>query len=262
MTQNQVLFHNIRLNKIYVTDVFEFLKILPDNTIDLAIIDPPYNLKITDWDTFKSEKSFMDFSIAWIDAFLPKLKLTSSFYIFNTPYNVALFLNYLITKNVFFQNIITWYKKDGLSYSKRRYNNNQETILFCTMDKKKYYFDYDSIRVPYLSTERMKHASKKGILKNGRRWFPNERGRLCPDVWEITSERHKKKINGKTTKLNHPTPKPAEMIERMIKASSKENDVVLDLFSGTGITSLIAHKLNRNYIGCEKNVEYLDEYFI
>lgn len=47
----------------------------------------------------------------------------------------------------------------------------------------------------------------------------------------------------------------------MIKASSKENDVVLDLFSGTGITSLVAHKLNRNYIGCEKNVEYLDEYF-
>ena len=48
------------------------------------------------------------------------------------------------------------------------------------------------------------------------------------------------------------------MIERMIKASSKQGDLVLDLFSGTGITSLVASELGRKFIGCEANVEYLD----
>lgn len=171
---------------------------------------------------------------------LPKLKTSASFYIFNTPYNCALFLNHLQNKKVYFQNFISWYKKDGLSYTKRRYNNNQESILFYTMDSKKYYFDYESIRIPYDSTERIAHATKKGILKNGKRWYPNQNGKLCTDVWEITSERHKNKINGKVVKQNHPTPKPKEMIERMIKASSKSGDLVLDLFSGTGTTSIIA----------------------
>jgi site-specific DNA-methyltransferase (adenine-specific) len=143
-----------------------------------------------------------------------------------------------------------------MSAVKTKYNNNQETILFYTMSKD-YYFDYESIRIPYVSTERMLAASKKGILKNGKRWFPNPNGKLCPDVWEIVSERHKQKENGRVKKLNHPTPKPKEMINRMIIASSKPGDIILDLFSGSGTTSLCAKALNRNYIGCELN-DYLD----
>ena len=145
-----------------------------------------------------------------------------------------------------------------MSANKRRYNGNQESILFYTMNTKNYYFDYESIRVPYDSAKRIEHASKKGILKNGKRWFPNPNGKLCPDVWEFASVRHTNKVAGKVVKQNHPTPKPREMIERMIKASSKQGDLVLDLFSGTGITSLVASELGRKFIGCEANVEYLD----
>lgn len=245
------------LNKIYIEDVFSFLESLPDSSIDLAIIDPPYNLKIATWDSFKSQKAFLEFSFKWIDLMLLKLKQSASFYIFNTPYNCALFLNFLQGK-AHFQNFICWYKKDGLSASKRRYNSNQESILFYTMSEKNYYFDCESIRVPYDSTQRIAHAAKKGILKNGKRWFPNPQGKLCPDVWEIVSERHKNKVGGKVVKQNHPTPKPREMIERMIKASSKEGDIVLDLFAGSGTTSLVARDLKRRFIGCEENLEYLN----
>ena len=245
------------LGKIFLGDVFEFLARLPDSCIDLAVIDPPYNLKVAHWDSFKSQKAFLDFSFSWIDALLPKLKPTGSFYIFNTPYNCALFLHYLQGK-AHFQNFICWYKKDGLSASKKRYNSNQESILFYTMSAREYYFDCESIRVPYDSTKRIEHASKKGILKNGKRWYPNPNGKLCPDVWEIVSTRHKNKVAGKVIKQSHPTPKPREMIERIIKASSKKGDVVLDLFSGTGITSLVARDLEREFIGCEVNREYLD----
>lgn len=255
---NTLCLNDLNLNKIYAQDIFDFLKTLPDECADLAIIDPPYNLKVASWDTFKSQKDFLEFSFAWIDAFLPKLKKTGSFYIFNTPYHCALFLHYLQGK-AHFQNFICWHKKDGLSASKRRYNSNQESILFYTMSEKEYYFDCESIRVPYDSTKRIEHANKKGILKNGKRWYPNPNGKLCPDVWEIVSERHKNKINGKVIKQNHPTPKPREMIERMIKASSKKGDLVLDLFSGTGITSLVARDLGRNFIGCERDTCYLND---
>lgn len=247
----------LSLNKIYIKDIFSFLDSLPNKCADLAIIDPPYNLKVASWDSFKSQSAFLDFSFAWIDKMLPKLKDTGSFYIFNTPYNCALFLHHLQGK-AHFQNFICWHKKDGLSASKRRYNSNQESILFYTMDSKGYYFDCESVRIPYDSTKRIEHATKKGILKNGKRWYPNPNGKLCPDVWEIVSERHKNKVNGKVMKQNHPTPKPREMIERMIKASSKKGDLVLDLFSGSGTTSIVARDLGREFVGCEANKEYLD----
>lgn len=242
---------------IYIGDIFSFLESLPDSCIDLAIIDPPYNLGVASWDSFRNEKEFLDFSFAWIDSMLPKLKNSASFYIFNTPRNCALFLNHLQGK-AYLQNWITWYKKDGFSANKRRFNIAQESILFYAMDSKKYYFDSEIIRIPYDSKERIAHAYKKGILKNGKRWYPNINGKLCPDVWEISSERHKRKLNGKIIKLNHPTPKPRVMIERMIQASSKEGGLILDLFAGTGMTSLCARDLERKFIGCEKNKEYVD----
>ena len=243
----------LQINTIYQQDILDFLRQLPNQSADLAIIDPPYNLGIADWDTFASEQEFLDFSFSWIDAMIPKLKPHASFYLFNTPTNCALFYHHLRGKAVL-QNWITWYKKDGMSASKKRFNNAQETILFYTMHKKDYYFDCESVRIPYQSTQRIAHAKNKGILKNGKRWFPNPNGKLCLDVWEIVSERHKNKVHGKTMKMSHPTPKPREMIERMLLASSKEGDLVLDLFSGTGIVSKVAQELSRNFLGCDKYV--------
>jgi site-specific DNA-methyltransferase (adenine-specific) len=116
------------------------------------------------------------------------------------------------------------------------------------MNKDKYTFNYDDVREPYESHERMATAKSKGILKNGKRWFPNENGRLCSDVWHFTSERHKNKINGKVVKMDHVTPKPKDMIERIILASSNVDDIIMDPFVGMGTTAIVAKKLNRNYI--------------
>lgn len=247
----------MKTNKIYCMDAIKFLERLPDNFVDLAVIDPPYNLKKADWDTFASEKDFFKFTFNWIDKLIPKLKEDASLYIFNTPYNSAFILQYLIQKGLIFQNWITWDKRDGLGSAKRKYSNEQETILFFTKSRK-HTFNYEDIRVPYESEERIKHASKKGILKNGKRWFPNPRGRLCGEVWHITSERHKNKVNGKVIQMAHLTPKPLEMIERIIKASSNEGDLVLDCFMGIGTTAIACKKLNRNFIGCEINKDYVE----
>lgn len=245
----------LKINDIYNLDCFDFLKQIDDNSVDLAVIDPPYNMHKADWDTFKSQNQFLEFTYKWIDALLPKLKQNGSLYIFNTPYNSAFILQYLVSKGMFFQNWITWDKRDGLGASKRKFSNGQETVLFFTKSNK-HIFNYNDVRVPYESTDRIAHAVEKGILKNGKRWFPNPEGRFCGEVWHITSERHKRKVNGKVQKLGHLTPKPHELIERIIKASSKKGDLVLDCFVGSGTTAVVAKKLGRNFIASDKDKNY------
>ena len=186
---------------------------------------------------------------------IPKLKSTGSLYVFNTPFNAAYMLKFLAEEKMFFRNWIVWNKKDGMSAPKRQYANAQEAILFFTKSQE-HVFNYDDIRVPYESTSRIKYAQTSGILKNGKRWHPNSKGKLCTEVWHFSGERHKNKINGKTQKMPHLTPKSFDMIERMITASSNEGDLVLDCFMGSGTTALASRKLKRDYIGCENNEIY------
>ena len=122
----------LKINKIYNLDCFDFLNKIDNNSINLAVIDPPYNMSKADWDTFKSHKDFLDFTYKWIDTLLPKLNQNGSLYIFNTPFNSAYILQYLVSKNMVFQNWITWDKRDGLGTSKKKYSNGQESILFFT----------------------------------------------------------------------------------------------------------------------------------
>jgi site-specific DNA-methyltransferase (adenine-specific) len=150
----------LKQNAIYNMDCLDFLTSIDDGFADIAIIDPPYNMKKADWDTFKSEKSFFDWTFLWIDTLLPKIKETGSLYIFNTPYNCAFILQHLISRKMKFQNWITWDKRDGLGSAKTKYSNGQESILFFTKSAK-HIFNYDEIRVPYESTERMIAAEKK-----------------------------------------------------------------------------------------------------
>ncbi|MDR2115574.1 MAG: site-specific DNA-methyltransferase, partial [Planctomycetaceae bacterium] len=100
--------------------------------------------------------------------------------------------------------------------------------------------------------------SQKGILKNGKRWFPNPNGRYCGEVWHFPSERHVTKVNGKLQKLPHVTPKPLAIIERIIKASSNKGDLVLDCFMGSGTTAIAAQKLERNFIGADSDKTYVE----
>lgn len=247
----------MKMNTIYEKDVFDFLKSVDRDSVDLAVIDPPYNMSKAKWDTFKSQKAFLDFTFKWIDELLPTLKDTASIYIFNTPYNSAYILKYLVEKGLVFQNWITWDKRDGFNASTKRYTHGQETILFFTKSKN-YTFNSDDVRVPYESTDRIVAAQKTGLLKNGKRWFPNPNGRLCGEVWHIASERHKQKINGKVQKMEHLTPKPKEMIERIILASSNKDDLVLDCFVGSGTTAICAKSLGRNYICSDNSAEYVE----
>lgn len=246
----------MKINTIEMKDVFDYLDGVENNSIDLAIIDPPYNLNRGDWDKFESLQDFLCFTKSYLIKVVEKLSSSGSLYIFNTARNSAYILIILEKLGMKFRNWIVWYKKDGFSSCKNKYVNNQETVLFFTKSDK-YTFNFNAIREPYASTERIAVASKNGILKNGKRWFPNPNGKLCSDVWTFTSVRLLNKQRGKTVKQDHPTPKPELMIERMVLASSNEHDIVMDLFSGSGTTAYVAKKLNRNFTGCENDPAYI-----
>ena len=196
------------LDKIQVGDYSKLLKVIPDHSVDLICVDPPYNMSKAEWDTFSSEKEFLAFTYKWISDVEKKLKPGGSFYIFNTPKNSAYILTYLESIGFTFQNWITWNKKDGFSSTKKKFLPEQETIIYVTKPGGKVTFNADPVRVPYESTERIEAAKTKGILKNGKRWYPNQSGRLCPDVWVITSDRHVNKKNGRVKTALHPTVKP------------------------------------------------------
>lgn len=245
------------LNKIYKSDYRNLLQKIPNNSIDLVCVDPPYNLKKADWDSFDSDSDFLQFTQNWIRLTIPKLKPGGSFYVFNTPRNSAYILAYLEKSGLVFQNWITWNKKDGFSSTKKKFLPEQETILYFTKPGGEITFNADGVRIPYESKERIEAAKYRGIIKNGKRWFPNKDGRLCPDVWQISSERHSQKENGKVKKALHPTVKPIALMERIVLASSAEGDVVLDIFAGSGSTLVAAKKHKRNFIGCESNTDYV-----
>ena len=246
----------MRINEVFRMDAADFLRCrVDDDSVDLAIVDPPYNLHKAEWDCFDGHEDFLAFTFGWLDLLLPKLRETGSLYVFNTPFNAAYILRHLAERGMTFRNWIVWDKRDGFSAPRKQYAGGQEAILFFTKNGA-HTFNRDDIRMPYLSTERMRYAEKTGILKDGKRWHPNPKGRLCTDVWHFSSERHKNKENGRTPKMPHLTPKPLDMIARMIKASSNERDLVLDCFMGSGTTAVASRRLNRNFIGCENNPEY------
>ena len=246
----------LELNEIHHLDCFELLAKLEDSKVDLAVIDPPYNMKKAEWDTFESDASFFEFTYSWIDSLIPKLKPNGSLYIFNTPYNSAFILQYLVSKGLIFQNWITWDKRDGMGGARRRFSSGQETILFFTKGRR-HTFNYEDVRVPYESTKRIAHAKIKGILKNGKRWYPNPNGRLCGEVWHFTSARHNNKVNGRVKKMGHATPKPLGLIERIIRASTNPGDLVLDCFVGTGTTAVAAQRQGRDFICSDKDANYV-----
>ncbi|CAB4710614.1 unannotated protein [freshwater metagenome] len=245
------------IDRVFLGDYQKILNKVPNSSIDLICVDPPYNMKKADWDTFDSDSDFLEFTKKWIKDIDPKLKPGGAFYIFNTPRNCSYILGFLESLGYEFQNWITWNKKDGFSSTKKKFLPEQETILYMVKPGGTITFNSEQVRIPYESTERIEAAKKKGIIKNGKRWFPNEAGRLCPDVWTISSDRHVNKIAGRTSKADHPTIKPLALIERIVLASSNPGDVVLDIFAGSGTTLVAAAKNDRKFIGIDSNEGYV-----
>ncbi len=237
------------LDQVLNQDALEGMKLLPDESIDLVVADPPYNLgKDYGNDSDKREsEAFLKWTEDWLTLAISKLKSNGSLYIFTTwRYSPEIFV-FLKSKMLMLNEIIWDRRVPSMGGSTRRYSSVHDTIGFFAKSKD-HYFDLDSIRIPY--DEETKKARSRSIFV-GKKWL--EVGYNPKDLWSV-SRLHR--IHAE--REDHPTQKPLEVVERMIRASCPENGVVLDPFAGTGTTAVACLLNKRRYITYELNPEYYE----
>jgi len=228
-------------------DFFEGIGRVRDASVDLVVADPPYGLGKdygNDSDHLSGE-AYMSFSRRWIDAVIPKLKSTGSLYVFLTwKYSPEVF-SYLKSRVLMVNEIIWDRKVPSMGGSTRKYSSVHDTIgLFAR--SKDYYFNLDSVRIPY--DPKTKKARTRSIFI-GKKWL--EIGYNPKDMWSV-ARLHRQDPE----REDHPTQKPLEIIERMVLASAPPGGLVLDPFMGSGTTAVAALGQGRRFFGFELNPDY------
>ena len=232
--------------KLIQGDSLSILKKIEQKSVDMIFADPPYflsgdgiscsagkmvSVKKGVWDEKIEIKEKHKFNKKWIRLCKEILKDNGTIWISGTMHNIYSIGMALEEEGFKIINNITWRKLNPPpNISCRAFVHSTETILWAKKDikKAKHKFNY----------ELMREMNNNKQMK---------------DVWETSLTKPSEKKCGK-----HPTQKPIALLEKIILASTDEGDLILDPFNGSGTTGIVANKLNRKYIGIEKEKEYLD----
>lgn len=235
-----------QLNQIIQGDCLTLLRDIPDNSVDIAFADPPFNLK-KKYNSTKDSlalQEYLDWCEQWIGEMVRVTKPTGSIFLHNIPKWLT-YYTVILNKVAYFKHWISWDAPTspmGKSLQPSHYG-----ILFYAKDTKQNKF-YE-IRYPH------KRCRKCGYLHKdygGKKRMLHPFGPLLSDVWtDIHRVKHNKYRD------DHPCQLPIHLLERVILMSTDEGDIVLDPFSGTGTTALAAKRLGRNFIGLELDKEYV-----
>lgn len=234
---------------IYHGDAIEVLRQIPNESIDLIFVDPPYNIG-KDFagrkDKWETDEAYLKWCYEWIDLCISKLKPNGSIYLMTSTQFMPYFDLYVRDKLTILSRIVWTYDSSG-AQAKKFYGSMYEPILFCVKNKNNYTFNSKDIMVEAKSGSQRKLIDYR---KNPPQPYNSEK--VPGNVWNFVRVRYRM-----DEYENHPTQKPISLLERIIKASSNEGDVVLDPFSGTFTTCYVAKQLNRKFIGIEIQEEYL-----
>jgi len=239
---------------LYLGDCLEVLKQFPESHFDMIFADPPYHLSNGGftchagkrvsvnkgkWDESKGIKEDFDFHLKWIKACKRVLKPSGTIWISGTYHSIYACGFALQLAGYKILNDIAWYKPNASpNLSCRYFTASHETLIWARKDPKgKHTFNY----------ERMKNGNwhKEDILKKP--------GKQMRSVWAIGTPKAIEKKFGK-----HPTQKPIDLLKRVVLASTKENDLILDPFTGSSTTGLVAYLYGRRFIGIDTEKKYLD----
>ena len=243
------------LGKLYKEDSLSFLSALASNSIDLIFADPPYNIKKAEWDSFASQKEYVDWSMQWITEASRVLKLSGSLYICGFSEILA---DIKWSSSKLFEGCkwLVWFYRNKANLG-NDWGRSHESILHFRKSKK-FQFNIDEVRIPYnehtlkypvrsqAETSQYGKGSKKKYV-----WEPNPLGAKPKDVLEIPTI-----ANGAWERFPHETQKPVELLRRIVLSSSKVGDTVLDPFGGSGTTYAVAEAYERKWIGIEKEERY------
>lgn len=232
-------------------DLFDCLDNIPNDFFSLIIIDPPYNLdKNFHGLKFSSMKSdvFEDYLRSWFYKVCDKLKPNGSLYMCG-DWKCSSSMQRVIEEKLTIINRITWQREKGRG-AKTNWKNGMEDIWFAVKNKNDYYFDVESVKMkrkviaPYRTEGKPKDwcETEDG---NFRITYPsNFWDDISIPFWSMPEN------------TDHPTQKPEKLYAKLILASSKEGDYILDPFLGSGTSAVVARKLNRHFCGIEINKEY------
>ena len=241
-------------NKIYQGDSLELLKEIEDNSIDLIVCDGPYGVTENEWDKISN---IQEYNLNLIKIFSKILKPGGSLYLFGKDDCID-FIDYRPYLKL--NRKIIWYQPSRLAQGRKNYTNNYDLICYFSKGQAKT-FNLDDIRVPQLvELEHRLRCEKVPSVRNGKygKTKFNEKGKNPGDVWGDIKQLTYKSKELISRNLLNTIQKPEKLIERIIKASSNEGDVVLDPFMGVGTTAVVCKKLNRNFIGFEINPDYIE----
>ncbi len=237
------------INKLVNGDSLRELKKIPDETFDLIFADPPYNLQLKGeltrpdrskviavrdkWDQFKNFKRYDDFTFAWLNECKRVLKKNGAIWVIGSYHNIFRVGTIIQNLGFWILNDVIWNKKNPMpNFRGTRFTNAHETLIWASKsEKSKYTFNYQSLKC--LNDDLQMRSNWNLPICNG-------------------AERLKR--NGKKV---HSTQKPESLLHRILLATTKKKDLVLDPFLGSGTTAAVAKKLGRNYFGIEKDKGYL-----
>lgn len=234
------------LVSLHIMDCCDFLKSLPDESVQLVCIDPPYNLDLADWDVYGD---YIQWAAKWIDESYRVLSRDGSMVIFGGMQfrdersgDLVDIIHYIRRQTAFkLINTIIWHYKNGMSAHRYFANRHEEAIWLAKSND--YYFDLDSVREPY--SEKELEAALKDKRLNPENTL---KGKNPTNVWEIN------RLNGNSKeRVGHPTQKPIEIIQRFVRALSYPGAVVLDFFAGSGTVGHVCINEGRHCLLCDND---------
>ncbi|MBR1481715.1 MAG: site-specific DNA-methyltransferase [Ruminococcus sp.] len=238
------------MDKTVLGDTFAVCPLLPEESVDLIIADPPYNLtKSFNGSTFskKNTADYEAYTRQWLSMVSPLLKPDGSIYVC-CDWESSLIIGRVLGEFFKVRSRITWQREKGRG-AKANWKNGMEDIWFATKGKD-YTFNLDAVKI------RKKVIAPYRVDGKPKDWTESETGNFrdtCPsNFWDdITIPFWSMPEN-----TAHPTQKSEKLIAKIMLASSNENDIVFDPFLGSGTTSVVAKKLHRHYLGVEIDEQY------
>src|SRR3989338_5604757 len=238
---------------LYNDDSINFLSNLPENSIDMIFADPPYNLSNGgfsvhagrmvsvnkgNWDVSRGFKDDYDFHYSWLEACRRVLKPNGTLWVSGTYHSIYQCGHALQSLGYHILNDIAWFKPNASpNLSCRYFTASHETLIWARKEKK------------------AKHTFNYGLMKSGR--WPEDNlkkpGLQMRSVWSMGTPKPVEKKFGK-----RPTQKPEDLLKRIVLASTNKGDVVIDPFTGSSTTGIVAHRYSRKFIGIDMEPKYLD----
>ncbi|MBL9180308.1 MAG: site-specific DNA-methyltransferase [Verrucomicrobiaceae bacterium] len=243
--------------RLFFGDAIAWLKSLEPSSVDLVFADPPYNIKKAEWDDFGTMHAYVSWSREWITEAARVLKPTGTLY-------VCGFSEILADVKVAVAHLfsgcrwLVWHYKNKANLGKD-WGRSHESILHFRKSRQ-FTANMDDVRIPY-GAHTLKYpehpqaeSSQYGKGQSSKErddWTPHPGGAKPKDVIEIPTT-----CNGMGEKTPHPTQKPEELLRKLVLASSNPGDLVLDPFSGSGTTLVVADQLGRKWLGCDNSPQH------